>query len=102
MYFLLNSYTVVFRHAICKSYLHLSNKRANHIIVAACKADQYGWDYLNLVNTLYFYYFGDFSLLRNNADSIESAHVYAYPFVVAEQPDSQPQLYNNYPGEFYL
>ncbi len=75
---------------------------ANRIIAAACKADQYGWDYLNLVNTLYFYYFGDFGLLRNNADSIESAHVYAYPFVVAEQSDSQPQLYDNYPGEFYL
>ena len=75
---------------------------ANRIIASACKADQYGWDYLNLVNTLHFYYFGDLGLLRNNADSIESAHAYAYPFVVAEQPDSQPQLYDNYPGEFYL
>jgi hypothetical protein len=72
------------------------------VIVAACKADQYGWDYRLLKNTLFFYYWGDQGLLQDNADSVESAYTYCYPFVVAEQPDSQPQIYDNYPGEFTL
>ena len=55
-----------------------------------------------LENTLFCYYFVDEGLLDDNANSVEAAHAYAYPYVVAEQPDSQPQLYDNYPGEFYL
>ena len=65
------------------------------IIAAACKADQYGWDYLNLGNTLWGYYFVDEGLLDGNALSIESAHEYAYPKVVAMQSNSEPQLYDN-------
>lgn len=72
------------------------------VIASACKADQYGWDYLQLGNTLWGYYFVDEGLLDNNANSIETAHAYAYPRVVAQQPDSQPQLYDNYPGDFIL
>ncbi|MCK4482299.1 caspase family protein [Candidatus Bathyarchaeota archaeon] len=72
------------------------------VIASACKADQYGWDYLQLGNTLWGYYFVDRGLLDNNAHSVESAHAYAYPYVVAEQPESQPQLYDNYPGDFEL
>lgn len=72
------------------------------VIASACKADQYGWDYLLLGNTLWGYYFVDEGLLDNNAFSVETAHEYAYPHVVAEQPDSQPQLYDNYPGHFEL
>jgi hypothetical protein len=72
------------------------------VLVSACKADQYGWDYKLLRNTLFFYYWGDQGLLLDNADSVESAYSYAYPFVVAEQPDSQPQLWDNYPGDFSL
>ncbi len=72
------------------------------VIASACKADQYGWDYLYLGNTLWGYYFVDEGLLDNNAYSVEAAHAYAYPRVVAEQPDSQPQLYDNYPGDFTL
>lgn len=72
------------------------------VIASACKADQYGWDYLQLGNTLWGYYFVDEGLLDDNAYSIESAHAYAYPNIVAEQPDSQPQLYDNYPGDFEL
>ena len=70
------------------------------IIAAACAADQYGWDYLYLDNTLWGYWFVDMGLLQNNADSVESAHIYAYPYVVAEQADSQPQLYDNYTDEY--
>jgi len=72
------------------------------VISSACKADQYGWDYLLLGNTLWGYYFVDEGLLDNNANSVETAHAYAYPRVVVEQPDSQPQLYDNYPGDFIL
>lgn len=72
------------------------------VIASACKADQYGWDYLQLGNTLWGYYFIDEGLLDNNAYSVESAHAYAYLYVVTEQPDSQPQLYDNYPGDFEL
>ena len=72
------------------------------IIASACKAEQYGWDYLSLGNTLWGYYFVNQGLLGNNANSIESAHDYAYPLVVAQQPDSQPQLYDNFDGDFIL
>jgi hypothetical protein len=72
------------------------------VIACACKADQYGWDYLQLGNTLWGYYFVDEGLLDNRAASVEAAHAYAYPYVVAQQPDSQPQLYDNYPGDFTL
>ena len=72
------------------------------VIASACKADQYGWDYLLLGNTLWGYYFVDEGLLDNNANSVETAHAYAYPYVVAEPPDSEPQLYDNYPGDFIL
>jgi len=72
------------------------------VIASACKADQLGWDYFFLGNTLWGYYFVDEGLLDNNANSVETAHAYAYPRVVAEQPDSQPQLYDNYAGDFTL
>ena len=75
---------------------------SGRVIVSACKADQYGWDYLTLKNTLFFYYWGDEGLLQDNANSVESAYTYAYPKVVAEQPDSQPQIWDHYTGEFYL
>jgi hypothetical protein len=71
----------------------------DNVIASACKADQYGWDYLNLGNTLWGYYFVDQGMLLEKADSdysgtvsVEEAHVYAYPFVTTMQPDSQPQL----------
>lgn len=72
------------------------------VIASACMADQYGWDYLALGNTLWGYYFVDEGLLDNKVGSIESAHDYAYPRVIAVQPESQPQLYDNYEGEFTL
>jgi len=75
---------------------------AGRIIASACKADQYGWDYLALGNTLWGYYFVDEALLDNRANSIETAHAYAYPRVTAQQPNSQPQLYDNYTGDFLL
>ena len=70
------------------------------VIASACQADQFGWDYLALGNTLWAKYFVDLGLLNGQADSIEAAHAYAYPLVVAQQSDSQPQLYDNYAGYF--
>jgi len=76
----------------------------NRVIASACKADQYAWDYLLLGNTLWGKYFVDEGLLQGLADpdgddSIEEAHDYAYPEVVALQPDSQPQLSDGYSGD---
>ncbi len=77
-------------------------QQSGRIIVSACKADQYGWDYSNLGNTLWGFYFVDSGLLQGHAASIEAAQAYAYPFVVAEQPDSEPQISDGISGEFYL
>ncbi|MHB8963647.1 MAG: caspase family protein [Saccharofermentanales bacterium] len=79
---------------------------ADRVIVAACKADQYGWDYFALGNTLWAKYFVDEGLLQKLADlngdgaSIEEAFDYSRPIVVAAQPDSQPQMSDNYAGDF--
>ena len=75
------------------------------VICSACKADQYGWDYLSLGNTLFGYYFVDEGVLQGLADvngdgaSMEEALDYAYPRVTAVQPDSQPQIYDGFEGE---
>lgn len=72
---------------------------ANRLIIAAAHADQYGWDYSSLSNTLFMYYWFEGFDIYN---SFEDAFDYAYPLVVAEQPDSQPIMSDNYPGDFAL
>jgi uncharacterized caspase-like protein len=81
---------------------------ADRVICAACKANQYGWDYLNLGNTLFGYYFIDAGILQGNAEginvggdgvSMEEALKYAYPLVTALQRKSQPQIYDGFTGE---
>jgi uncharacterized caspase-like protein len=77
------------------------------VIVSACEADQYAWDYLLLSNTLFGYYFIDEGILEGLAEtdvpadgvSMEEALAYASPLVIAEQPDSWPQIYDGYKGE---
>jgi uncharacterized caspase-like protein len=75
------------------------------VISSACKADQYGWDYFTLGNTLFGYYFVDRGILKGRADlngdgvSMEEALAYASPLVAAQQPDSEPQIYDGYEGE---
>jgi len=86
------------------------------VICSACEAYQYGWDYLLLGNTLFGYYFVDEAILQGKADgaewyglhtsgdkdgqvSMEEALAYAYPRVIAEEPDSQPQIYDGFAGE---
>jgi hypothetical protein len=78
---------------------------ANRVIASACRADEYGWDYLLLGNTLWGKYFVDEGLLQGLADpegddSIEEAHAYAFLKVTAERSDSHPQLSDGYGGEF--
>jgi hypothetical protein len=87
------------------------------IICSACKTNQLGWDYLRLANTLFGYYFIDEGILQGKADgatlagvetsgvkdgqvSIEEALAYAYPRVTVMQPQSQPQIYDGFAGEF--
>ena len=72
------------------------------IILSACKANQVSWDYGSLDNTLWAYHCVDKGLLDGNAASLEEAHAYAYPHVVAKRSDSQPQLSDNVDGDFLL
>ena len=72
------------------------------VTASACAADQYGWDYLQLGNTLWGYYFVDLGMLDGEADtnldskvSVEEAHGYAQPLVVAMRPDSVPDILDN-------
>lgn len=83
--------------------------KSGRVICSACKADQYGWDYWELDNTLFGYYFVDEGILQGLAEglhvsgdgvSMEEALDYAYPRVTAEQPDSQPQIWDGFDGEF--
>jgi len=78
------------------------------VICSACKADQYGWDYLELGNTLFGYYFVDEAVLQGLAEglrvsgdgvSMEEALAYAYPLVTAQEPKSQPQFSDGFAGE---
>jgi hypothetical protein len=77
----------------------------SRVIAAACKADQYGWDYLQLGNTLWGKYYIDEGLLQKAADlngdgvSIEEANIYARPRVIALQPESEPQIFDGYAGD---
>ena len=77
------------------------------VLCSACKADQYGWDYLLLGNTLFGYYFVDAGILQGLAEtdepadgvSMEEALAYAAPLVAAEEPDSEPQISDGFAGE---
>lgn len=84
---------------------------SGRVICSACKADQFGYDYFFLGNTLFGYYFVDEGILHGLAEglhvsgdgvSMEEALDYAYPRVTAVQPDSQPQIYDGYDGELIL
>lgn len=81
---------------------------SGRVICSACKADQYGWDYLELGNTLFGYYFVDEAVLQGLAEglnvsgdgvSMEEALDYAYPRVTAQEPESEPQIYDGFAGE---
>lgn len=78
---------------------------SGRVIASACQADEYAWDYLQLRNTLWGYYFVDKGLLQGLADvngdstSIEEAHDYADVWVAAERSDSHPQISDQYLGE---
>lgn len=99
--------------------LKVDLRAPGRVICSACKANQYGWDYLGLGNTLFGYYFIDEGILQGKADgatlagvetsgikdgqvSIEEALAYAYSWVTAAQPQSQPQIYDGFAGELIL
>ena len=96
--------------------LNVDLRAPGRVICSASKANQYGWDYLRLGNTLFGYYFIDEGILQGKADgatlagvetsgvtdgqvSIEEALAYAYPPVTAAQAQSQPQIYDGFAGE---
>jgi hypothetical protein len=76
--------------------------RSGGLYIAAAEADQYGWDYGTLENTLFFYYFGDEGLLNGPHDNLQDAFWYARPYVIAEQPDSCPIMLDNVGVPFYV
>jgi len=99
--------------------LNVDLRAPGRVICSASKANQYGWDYLRLGNTLFGYYFIDEGILQSKADgatlpgvetsgvtdgqvSIEEALAYAYPPVTAAQAQSQPQIYDGFAGELIL
>ena len=75
--------------------------RAGVLYIAAAEADQYGWDYLDLENTLFMYYFCDQGLLNGPYNNFQDAFWYARPIVIAEQPDSCPIMLDNLGVPFY-
>ena len=79
-----------------------SEVRDGGLYIAAAEADQYGWDYLDLENTLFFYYFGDRGLLNGPYDNLQDAFWYARPLVIAEQPDSCPIMLDMLGVPFYV
>jgi hypothetical protein len=76
--------------------------RAGGVYIGAAEADQYGWDYLDLQNTLFFYYFGDQGILNGPYNNLQDAFWYARPIVIAEQPDSCPVMLDNIGMPFYV
>jgi hypothetical protein len=75
--------------------------RAGVLYIAAARADEYGWDYLDLENTLFMYYFADQAIINGPYDNFQDAFDYAYPLVVAEQADSHPTMLDNLGVPFY-
>ncbi|TXT56455.1 MAG: exported protein of unknown function [Candidatus Thorarchaeota archaeon] len=80
----------------------VSETRDGAIYIGAAEADQYGWDYLDLQNTLFFYHFGDQGLLNGPYTNLQDAFNYARPLVIAEQPDSCPIMLDNLGVPFYV
>lgn len=76
--------------------------RAGVLYIAAAEADQYGWDYLLLENSLFFYHFGDQGLLNGPYNNLQDAFWYARPLVIAEQPDSCPIMLDLFGAPFYV
>ena len=72
------------------------------LYIAAAEADQYGWDYLLLENSLFFYHFGDQGLINGPYDNLQDAFWYARPLVIAEQPDSCPIMLDLFGAPFYV
>jgi hypothetical protein len=76
--------------------------RAGMLYLAAAEADQYGWDYGTLENTLFFYYCVDQPILNGPYDNFQDAFWYGRPYVIAEQPDSCPTMLDNLGVPFYV
>ena len=76
--------------------------RSGMLYIAAAEADQYGWDYLLLENSLFGYYFIDQALLNGPYDNLQDAFWDARPYVIAEQPDSCPIMLDLYGSPFYV
>ena len=76
--------------------------RSGVLYIGAAEADQYGWDYLDLQNTLFFYHFGDQGIINGPYDNLQAAFSYARPLVIAEQPDSCPIMLDLFGSPFYV
>jgi len=79
-----------------------SETRNGVLYIGAAEADQYGWDYLDLENTLFIYHFLDQGIINGPYDNFQDAFWYARPLVIAEQPDSCPIMLDLYGAPFYV
>ncbi len=77
-------------------------RRSGVLYIAAAEADQYGWDYTALENTLFFYYCVDQTILNGPYDNLQDAFWEGRPYVIAEQPDSCPVMFDNLGVPFYV
>jgi metacaspase-1 len=82
------------------------------VVCTAAGADQLAWDSPNNGSTVFSYAFADQAILKGKADgllgqygdgvSMEEALAYAYYYVTAAIPNSEPQIYDGYAGELVL
>jgi uncharacterized caspase-like protein len=78
---------------------------SGRVVCTAAGADQLAWDSPNNGSTVFGYAFVDQAILKGKADvngdgvSMEEALAYAYYYVTAAIPDSNPQIYDGYDGE---
>jgi hypothetical protein len=79
-----------------------SESRNGMLYIAAAEADQYGWDYLDLENTLFAYWWLDQGIINGPYTTMQDAFWYARPIVIAEQPDSCPVMLDNLGVPFYV
>jgi len=75
------------------------------VVCTAADADQLAWDSPQNGSTVFSYAFVDQAILKGKADvngdgvSMEEALAYAYYYITAAIPDSEPQIYDGYAGE---
>lgn len=81
---------------------------SNCVIVTACRADEYSYEYPALAHGVFSYYLlqglDDLTADSNNNNDVsaEESYDYTYPRVVNYQSNQHPQIADNYPGQIAI